>query len=111
MPNLQSCPAWLAHSQTPFACLGLVGLALANRRLWPDTPDRSMVVALGAFLVALWGQYAAFQLLNSRVYLRYVVASWPALMLGVAAVALLPGRWAGKRATAVTAVAIVWVGF
>ena len=86
-----------------FAYLGLVGLALAIRWLWPHTPDRSMVVALGAFLVALWGQYAAFQLLSSWVYLRYVVASWPALMLGVAAVALLPLRWAGKPAIAVTA--------
>jgi hypothetical protein len=52
-----------------------------------------MVVALGAFVAALWGQYAAFQLLDAWVYLRYVVASWPALMLGVAAVALLPIRW------------------
>ena len=75
LPNLQSYLSWLAESQTPFAYLGLVGLALAIRRLWPHTPDRSMVVALGAFLVALWGQYAAFQLLSSWVYLRYVVAS------------------------------------
>ena len=102
--------SWLAESHTPLAYLGLVGLALASRRLWPDTPDRSMVVALGVFLVALWGQYAAFQLLSSWVYLRYVVASWPALMLGVAAVALLPVRMAGKPAMAITAVAIIWVG-
>lgn len=110
LPNLQSYLSWLAESQTPLAYVGLVALALPMRWLWPRTPDRSMMVALGAFLVTLWGQYAAFQLLTSWVYLRYVVASWPALMLGVAAIALLPVRWAGKPAMGVTAVAIIWVG-
>jgi len=110
LPNLQSYLSWLGESQTPVAYLGLVGLALAIRWLWPRTPDRSMVVALGAFVAVLWGQYAAFQLLSSWIYLRYVVASWPALMLGVAAFALLPVRWAGKPAILVTTVAIIAVG-
>jgi hypothetical protein len=111
LPNLHSYLSWLAESQTPFAYLGFAGLALAVRRLWPLTPDRSMVVALGAFVMTLWGQYAAFQLLSSWIYLRYVVASWPALMLGVAAVALVPIRWAGKPAMLVTTVVIIGVGW
>ena len=110
LPNLHSYLSWLAESQTPLAYAGLVAIALPLRRLWPDAPDLSMVAALGALAATLWGQYSAFQLLTSWVYLRYVVASFPAIMLGVGAVGLLAVRWGGKAAIVVTAAVVIGLG-
>jgi hypothetical protein len=111
LPNLRSYLSWLAETETPLAYLGFVGLVFAVRRFWPDVPDRSMIVALAVFVATLWGQYAAFQFLNSWVYLRYVLGSWPALMLGVAAVLLFALRRAGKPGFAVATVGVIALGF
>lgn len=102
--------SWLGQSQTPAAWLGLLALALPLRWIWRQTEDRSMIVALALLTLALWGEFAAFELLYSWDYLRYVVASWPAIMLGMAAVALLVARSGGRLTAVATFVAIVGIG-
>ena len=111
LPNLRSYLSWLAESQTPVAYVGFAALAFAVRRFWPDVPDRSMIVALAALVATIWAQYAAFQLLSVWFYLRYVVASWPAIMLGVAAAVLLIVKWTGRLGLVAATIGVVALGF
>jgi hypothetical protein len=109
-PNLLTYLSWLGESQTPLAYLGIIALVFPARRLWGETADRSMVVVLAVLAATLWAQYMAFQLLGSWIYLRYVAASFPAIMLGVAAfVNLAVLKW-GKPALTVALGALVAVG-
>jgi hypothetical protein len=101
--------SWLAETQTPLAWLGMAAVLLPMRFLWPETRDRSMVVAIGLLMLSIWAQFSTFQVLDAWWYLRYVLTSWPAIMLGMGAVAVLAVRRAPLLA-GVVSVAIVGLG-
>lgn len=82
-----------AFRLTPVALLGLVLLPFALRQ---HRADRSMLLALGAF-VLFW---TLVMTLGPKKFDRYVLPTWPALMiLAAAGIDLaLSALWAGPRA-------------
>ena len=109
LPNLQRYVSWLAETHTPFALLGLAALLVPARRLWPHVPDRRVFVAIGSFVALLWGLYVAYLEFDSWGYLRFLLPSWPFVMLGVGAVAVAIARL-GRAAGWVAGLGVVALG-
>ena len=109
LPNLRSYVSWYAESQHPIAMAGIAALAIPLRWIWPGVTDRSVFGVIGLYVALLWGQYAAYLQFDSWGYLRFLLPSWPFLMLGVASVLLAMARLGRGRAAPVVAVAIAVV--
>lgn len=92
--NLNRYFRWFVEYQTPLAVAGLLALALPIRALWPRTADRSSVVMAAVFVGGLWLFYGAYLIFDDWWYLRFLLAGWPFIMIGVAAALtpLLTGR-------------------
>ena len=86
-PNLRRYSSWLIESQTPVVLAGVAALILPLRRMWSAAPDRTILVLVAAFVAALWLMYCAYLPFDEWWYLRFLLASWPFLMVGVGAVA------------------------
>ena len=99
VPNLRRYPAWIAELHTPLALLGLVALALPTRRLWPAATRPAFVLVLAAFATSLFSLYLIYLVFETWEYLRFLLALWPPMMVGVSAllVVLLRSRVAVLR--------------
>lgn len=101
VPNIGLYLGWLASSQTPLAWMGL-GAALAPARtLWPNAARRDRVV-MAVFVALVWGFYCLYAVFEVWWYLRFLLASWPFIALGVAVVLVRLGGTRHRRAR--------WVG-
>jgi hypothetical protein len=103
--------AWFTQAQTPVALAGLAALLLPVRRIWPELKDRRILGIIAAFVTILWLQYFAYLEFDSWSYLRFLLPSWPFLMIGLGAIVLagtstLPLPPAA-RAIAATTLAVV----
>jgi hypothetical protein len=114
-PNLTRFMTWIVETQTPLALLGLAALVVPLRSIWPGVRDRRVFVVTGLFVALLWGEYSAYLVFDSAGYLRFLLPSWPLIMLGFAAVldavrrSMLGVSRAGVAALAVLAVLLgIW---
>lgn len=80
------------ETQTALPLAGAVALCIPARRLWPAMPGRFHVLTLGAFTVGLWCFYLRYILIDAWWYLRFVLPSWPLIMLGFSQLALRATR-------------------
>ena len=87
-PNLRRYFAWFMFAQTPVALAGLAALLVPSRRLWTAAADLRIVPILAIFVALLWGQYLAYEIYDSWGFLRFLLPSWPLIMVGLAAVLL-----------------------
>ena len=110
LPNLRRYASWLIETQTPVALLGFVPLAFPARRLWPNAPDRRIFAVITGFVALLWGMYTAYLEFDSWGYLRFVLPSWPFIMLGLGAIAVAVARLDGAIARAVALIATIALG-
>ncbi len=111
-PNLHRYFAWFMFAQTPVALAGLVALLVPVRRLWTRATDLRIVPLFALFVALLWGQYLAYEVYDSWGFLRFLLPSWPFIMIGIAAVFLaVSDAWLARlpRAVARTSVALVVV--
>ena len=92
LPNLARFIAWIVETQTPLALLGVAALIVPLRAIWPAVPDRRIFVVIALFVTLLWGQYSAYLEFDSPGYLRFLLPSWPLILVGLAAVLLAVGR-------------------
>ena len=53
---------------------------------------RRIFVVMALFVTLLWGQYSAYLEFDSPGYLRFLLPSWPLILVGLAAVLLAVGR-------------------
>lgn len=104
MPNTGNYLTWLAQSQSPLALLGLAAVFIPWKRLWPGLDDHLTLGVAALFVVVLWAQYLAYLQFNDWPFLRFLLPSWPFIMLGVASVILL----AWRSAPPAGALAAVW---
>jgi hypothetical protein len=88
VPNLRRYFAWFTFAQTPIALAGLAALFVPTRRLWASAADLRIVPILAIFVALLWGQYFAYEVYDSWGFLRFLLPSWPLIMVGLAAVLL-----------------------
>jgi hypothetical protein len=109
-PNVRLYLGWLAESETPLAMAGLAALFVPVRFLWPAAPDRSIFVVIGLFVVSLWALYCAYLVFDVWWYLRFLLPTWPFMMIGAGAIAAAAMRSRFLIVKLVVVAAIVWVG-
>ena len=107
MPNLRHFVSWIVATQTPLALIGLAALVVPLPRLWPGVSDCRVFIVIGAYVLLLWAQYAAYLEFDSAGYLRFLLASWPFMLLGVAATLLAIARLRPATAGPIVAAAVV----
>jgi hypothetical protein len=88
---------WLAEAHTPVALGGLAAVLLPFRALWPGVPDRGTRAAIAIFVVVVWLICCAWLVFGAWWFARFLLTSWPFIMLGVGGVAaavyrVSPGR-------------------
>jgi hypothetical protein len=110
VPNITNYFSWLAESQTWLALLGFAAIFIPSRRLWPAAPGRHMVVVAAVFTAVLWGMYFVYMVFDVWWYLRFLLASWPLIMAGIGALAVLLTRWRPAITRPVVAAGIVALG-
>lgn len=114
VPNLKLYPAWFAETQTPIAFLGVLALAVPVPRIWPGVTDRSALLVMAGFVAGILAMYLVFMPWDAWWYLRYVLAVWPFVMLGVGAFATAlwrRGGWWMRAATVAGVIALAMHGY
>jgi len=109
--NLARYPRWLVESETPLAIFGIVALFLPTRHLWPSLRDRASLVTIALFVLSVWVPFLMFFPFDQWWYLRFLLATWPFMMLGSAAVVLAVARKLPRPAQILIAVAVLALGF
>lgn len=109
-PNVRNYLGWLITSQTPAALVGVVAIGLPSRRLWPGVPHRSIFLVMATFVVVLWATYFLYLVFDAWWFLRFLLPSWPFIMLGVGAVASLGLRARPAVIRVVTLILLVVLG-
>jgi len=110
LPNALLYSGWLLQMQTPLIAAAFIPLLLPAKRFWPGVADRSMLLVLGTFVLTLWALYLPYLQFDTWTYLRFLLASWPIMMLGLAVLASSASRDApAGRVLAVTGI-VVFLG-
>jgi 4-amino-4-deoxy-L-arabinose transferase-like glycosyltransferase len=91
-PNARNYAGWLVETQTPLVLAGVAALAWPGRRVWVWAADRAFLQVAGLFVAALWIFYAPYLVFDAWWFLRFLLSSWPFLMLATAAVLLALAR-------------------
>ena len=110
IPNATNYISWLIESQTPLALAGVAALLVPIRALWPALQTRLIVVVGALFVASLWSIYLFYEVFDAWWYLRFVLGSWPFIMVGTAAVLAWLMRRTGRVGTAVIAVSLAAMG-
>ncbi len=97
-PNLRNYLQWLTDAHTPLVLIGLAALAVPLRRIWPGVKDRSVFITIGAFVLAVWAIYCVWHVFDSWWFSRFLLPSWPFIVVGVAAAAEAARRALGPSA-------------
>jgi hypothetical protein len=109
-PNARNYATWFIRWQTPVALLGWAALFVPLRPLWPAARDRTVFIIIGLFVVALWLTYLFYLVFDQWWYLRFMLASWPFLLVGVGAAAAWAYRAAAPPARVVIVAGLVVLG-
>jgi 4-amino-4-deoxy-L-arabinose transferase-like glycosyltransferase len=109
LPNLYRYTVWFIETHTLVPLLGLIALVLPLPRFWPRVADRTIFAVLASVIVLLWGFYCAYLEFDSWGYLRFLLPSWPLIMIGLGALVVWLGTF-GRPARWVTGLAIVALG-
>ena len=96
LPNLHRYTVWFIETHTVVPLLGLIALVAPLPRFWPRVADRTIFAVLASVIVLLWGFYCAYLEFDSWGYLRFLLPSWPLIMIGLGALAVWSGRSAGR---------------
>jgi Dolichyl-phosphate-mannose-protein mannosyltransferase len=91
-PNLANYAGWMSDRQTPMALVGLAAVLMPFMWLWPSTQDRSKLAACGLFVVGVWVSYCLYLEFDSSGYLRFLLPTWPFMMIGVVQLLQAPAR-------------------
>jgi hypothetical protein len=90
--NLHLYLSWFAQTHTVLALVGLAAVLVPLRWIWPRVRDRRTLAVLTAFVVLLWIVYAGWMVFDTWLYTRFLLSSWPVIMIGVGAVAVSLAR-------------------
>lgn len=110
LPNLRNYLAWFVETQTLLGLAGLAAVFVPLRRFWPALSDRRVLVLIAALVFATWAQYLGYLVFEHFRYLRFLLATWPFVMLGLASVALAFVRLGRPGVTLATAGVVLALG-
>ena len=95
--SMANAPVTLAHygrslieTQTPVAAAGILALAMAPHPVWRTPQARSGARLLACIAITVWTLYSAYPSFNVWWSLRFLLPSWPAMCIGVAALVMWP---------------------
>jgi hypothetical protein len=91
--SLSRYATWFAETQTPLAFAGLILLVVAPRSLWPTAVRRANAWLLASVAVITWLLYSVYQPFGAWWFLRFLLPSWPALMVGTVALLVWVSRF------------------
>ncbi len=109
--NLRLYLEWFAETHTPFALCGLVAILIPLRRLWPDVRDRGVFLVMTPFVLGIWGMYCAWLVFENWRFSRFLLPSWPFIMLGVGSVAVAAYRFRARDVRAVVVVLVIALAY
>lgn len=107
--NAPSYLDWLIASQTPLIVVGLIAAAWPSRRIWPLMNDRPFLWVTAGCAAGLWTFYLFYLSFPDWWYLRFLLPSWPFIMLGLGAALVAIGR-SGATGFVVCAWLVVLLG-
>jgi hypothetical protein len=115
LPNMGLYPAWLVETHTLGIVTGLAVWLWPWKTVWRMPLGRRFLPVGLAFGTSLWLTYFGYLVFDNWSYLRFVLPSWPFLMVGVGVVAATlvhedrPWlvRFAGVAATVVLVASLV----
>ena len=105
--NLRLYLQWFAQAHTPFALCGIVSILIPLRRLWPDVRDRRVFIVIAAFVVSVWAIYCAWLVFDAWWFSRFLLSSWPFIMLGIGSVAVAAYRRRSRDVRLLTVFSVV----
>lgn len=106
-PNAKLYTGWLVETQSPMVLAGILALLIPVRGLWPGTTDRSSLFVMGFFFVAMWLNYCFYLVFTDWWYLRFLLATWPFMMLGCGVVIVAISRRIGNLAAFAATVLLI----
>ena len=109
--NLRLYLQWFAEVHTPFALCGLVAILIPLRRLWPDVRDRGVFLVIIPFVLGIWGIYCAWLVFEHWGFSRFLLPSWPFIMLGVGSVAVAAYRFPPRDIRALVVVLVIALAY
>jgi hypothetical protein len=86
--NLRRYLAWLSESHTPIAVVGLVAIFVPWRRIRPPLQTGGLSVVIALFVAAVWAIYCAWLVFDAWWFTRFLLSSWPFIMLSVGSLAV-----------------------
>ena len=110
LPNIRNYFSWFVDTQTVIGLVGLAVVLVPIRRVWPGVSDRRALGMIAAVVVATWAQYVAYLVFDNFRYLRFLLPTWPFVMLGVGLVAVAVTRLGRPGLTLATAGLVLGVG-
>jgi hypothetical protein len=100
----------LIEAQTPLAVVGLAVALTPSRRLWPAARDRGVLIVMVFSTIAIWTTYLFYKPWDAWWYLRFLLPSFPFIMLGVGALYALGFERRGPVIRVMAGAVIVVVG-
>jgi hypothetical protein len=110
--NAARYPQWFVETETIGGIAGVVALAWPFRALWPEATrggTRSAIVLIATFVVAVWILYFYYLVFDAWWFSRFLLPTWPFLLIGVGAAAgwiARRTRWVGALAVSVIVLAM-----
>jgi hypothetical protein len=108
--NLRHYTGWLMQAHTPVPLLGVWALLVPLRRIWPGSADRSGLAFTAAFAVMLWAIYCAWDVFDAWWFCRFLLSSWPLIMIGTGGVFVALARVGGRLVSAALVTLVVGIG-
>ena len=90
--NARNYLRWLVESQTPLIVIGVLAALWPLRRIWPTVTDRTALWVASAWVAGIWIFYCFYVPFDEWWFLRFLLISWPFMMLGLAAVLVYVSR-------------------
>ena len=97
----------VAHA--PGVC-GFFALFVPLRRLWPAVGNRDVFIVMAGVVLVVWATYCAWLIFEDWWYQRFLLTSWPFLMLGTGAVLVFAYRAGASFVRAAVVVTVVALG-
>jgi hypothetical protein len=106
LPNVRNYLGWFVETQTVFALAGLAAALVPVRRVWKDVRDRRAVAVFAVLVALAWAQYMAYLVFDNFRYLRFLLVTWPFVMLAMGVLAVRLVRL-GRPALTLTAAGLI----
>ena len=105
--NLRLYVRWLAEAHTPVALLGLAAVFVSWRRIRPPLQSTEISIVIALFVAVLWAIYAAWLVFDVWWFTRFLLSSWPFIMLALAGIVVAAYRASPRYLRPGIAIAVI----